>query len=128
MQRNEPYREFYLRFSKLAAEAEIPQSLYKEELGQKITYQLHKGVARKAADYSVTFDKFQKTLDRLTFIKEAESVRITAAQGRTRQPIPCLTGKALTAGDGPNSSENTKEINKRTDTNKTARASHPGRP
>ena len=58
MQRNKPYREFYLRFSKLAAKAEIPRSLYKEELGQKVTYQLRKGVAREAADYSVIFDEF----------------------------------------------------------------------
>ena len=53
--------------------------MYKEELGQKIIYQLRKGVAREAVDYSVTFDEFQKTLDRLIFIKEAENVRITAA-------------------------------------------------
>ena len=58
MQRNKPYREFYLRFNKLTIKAEIPQSLYKEKLGQKIIYQLYKGVAREAADYSVIFNEF----------------------------------------------------------------------
>ena len=42
----------------MAAKAEIPQNLYKEELGQKVTYQLYKGVTRKAVDYLIIFDKF----------------------------------------------------------------------
>ena len=85
-------------------------------------------MARKAADYSVIFNEFQKILDRLAFVKEAESVRITAAQGQNRQPTPRLTGKALTAGDGLNSSENTKETDKGINTNQTAKVNHPGRP
>ena len=76
----------------------------------------------------MTFDEFQKTLNRLVFIKEAKNVRITTAQGRNRQLTPRLNGKVLTAGNGTGSSENNKETNKRPDTHKTAKASHAGRP
>ena len=75
----------------------------------------------------MTFDEFQKTLDWLVFVKEAKSVRITAAQGRNRQPTPRLNEKVLMAGDGTGSSEDNKEINKGPDINKMVRASHPGR-
>ena len=61
-------------------------------------------------------------------MEEAKNIRITTAQGKNYQPTPRLNGKVFTAGDGTGSSENNKGINKGPDINKTARASHPGRP
>ena len=40
MRKDDIFGEFFLKFSKLAAEAEIPPLFYKRELSQKITDRL----------------------------------------------------------------------------------------
>ena len=64
----------------------------------------------------------------MVFIKEAKSVKITAAQGQSRQQTLRLSEKVFMAGDRTGSSENTKEMDNGTDINKITKASHPGRP
>ena len=70
MRDGEKYSDFYLRFRKLAADAELPESLLKAELNQKITPELQFGAAAEITRPGSTFQEFQAAVSRLAFARE----------------------------------------------------------
>ena len=85
MRDGEKYSDFYLRFRKLAADAELPESLLKAELNQKITRELQFGAAAEIARPGISFQEFQASVSRLAFAREGIVARQKA---RTAPPRP----------------------------------------
>ena len=110
------YSDFYLRFRKLAADAELPESLLKAELNQKITPELQFGAAAEITRPGVTFREFQAAVSRLAFAREGIAARQRvgtpqplrglrprpyAEQGNARRPAPFQTPGPLRSGTPP---------------------------
>ena len=86
MRKGESFKDFYLKFTELAAESKLPKSLYKSELGRKITYELYKSATREFIDESVSYEQFQKVVTRLAFIKESVAARAAIQDKKNLQP------------------------------------------
>ena len=91
MRDGEKYSDFYLRFRKLAADAELPESLLKAELNQKITPELQFGAAAEIARPGSTFQEFQAAVSRLAFAREGIVAR---QKTRTAPPQRLLRARA----------------------------------
>ena len=85
MRKNDIFRDFFLKFSKLAAEAEIPHACYKRELSYKITDELRRASAREATDTSTTFEKYHKVVAQLAFVEESIIARENARAKKRRK-------------------------------------------
>ena len=84
MRKDDSFRDFFLKFSKLAAEAEIPHASYKRELSRKITDELRRASAREAMDTSTTFEKYHKVVAQLAFVEEGITARENARAKRKK--------------------------------------------
>ena len=87
MRDGEKYSDFYLRFRKLAADAELPESLLKAELNQKITPELQFGAAAEIACPGDTFQEFQAAVSRLAFAREGIVARQKARTAQPQRPL-----------------------------------------
>ena len=85
MRKDDIFGEFFLKFSKLAAEAEIPPSFYKRELSQKITDRLKRASAREVMNTSITFEKYHQVMAQLAFVEEGIAGRENARAKRMRK-------------------------------------------